>query len=210
MSSLSFKAATAAVGASGAGLGGYGIYHLSSSPKETIRDRITSSLKDKKKRFLGKEDSAWRELESKYTKLSNKPKKANGTTDLSFSEIPSWCDKSASEEYSDSNKDLYDQVLTFCFFNTNTLLSNTDSGVLKSNQDKSHEEWKAAWDSYQKTADKESKGLKITETSVNTDINGSERNKGGEALHKWCTETSAKKMYDSEDLFPLFKHWCVK
>ncbi|AEW45298.1 hypothetical protein MHC_02160 [Mycoplasma haemocanis str. Illinois] len=203
------KVATLAAGISGLGFGGYGIYHLTSH-KETIRDRIISSLEDKKKRFLGIGDSAWSDLSSKYASFQNKPKKNNGTEDLLFSEIPEWCEKHASEKYSDIKKDLYSKVLTFCFFNTNTLLSNIDSGELKSSEGENHVDWQNAWDLYNKDSTKTANKRNITDGSVNTDINGNDKAKGGKAMHKWCNETSSKKMYEAEELFPIFKHWCVK
>ncbi|AEG72879.1 hypothetical protein MHF_0607 [Mycoplasma haemofelis Ohio2] len=208
MPTTSVKAAMSAVGASGAGLGGYGIYHLASQG-ETIRERIISSLEDKKKRFLGKGDSEWSGLSSKYTSLQNKPKK-NGSEDLSFSEIPEWCERSASEKYSDDKRALYSQVLTFCFFNTNTLLSNIDSGALKSSEGEDHTDWQNAWNLYNQDSTKAANKLNITDSSVNTDMNGSDKTKGGKAMHKWCNATATKKMYEAEELFPVFKHWCVK
>ncbi|AEG72988.1 hypothetical protein MHF_0718 [Mycoplasma haemofelis Ohio2] len=207
MSLFETKVALTMAGVSGVGLGGYGIYHLASSG-ESIGERITNSLKGTNKRFVGKEDSEWSNLQEKYTSTFNKPKSKGSSADLPFSDLPDWCDRNYRERYSISKEELSKQVSNFCFFNTNTVLEELKGHSLISG-DRAGSEWQTAWDSY--NSGKSSKNLVISGSTDDAKLNGSNKAEAAPILHDWCTASSQKKMYSSniDVLLPRFKAWCI-
>ncbi|AEG72882.1 hypothetical protein MHF_0610 [Mycoplasma haemofelis Ohio2] len=209
MEFTAFKAVGLLGGTAVASTGAYGIYHLSSS-KETIRSKLEAHFKGTNTVFLHDKHSEWSELGTWYSKVANKPKK-NGVT-LTLNELKSWCTEKVDEKFKSSDDDLYAQIKGLCFLNVNTLLKETGKSALRSTEAASHEEWKTAWEEYHRDSEKEGKGIKITGSAKDTDLNGSstDKNKGGPALHEWCSSSSTKKMYDAESLLSAFKAWCIK
>ncbi|AEG72984.1 hypothetical protein MHF_0714 [Mycoplasma haemofelis Ohio2] len=207
MSVVPMKAVLTTAGISGVGLGGYGIYHLTSSG-ETIGEKVISSLKGTKKRFLKKGDTEWSGLQDKYNSLPNKPRVKGGSSDLPFSDLPDWCDKHYKETYSKGKEGLYSKVSIFCFFNTNTVIEELVGRSLISNG-RDDVKWQTAWETYNTT--KTQKKLEITVTSGSSKLNESDKVEGGKALYDWCSSASQKKMYsvNIDSLFPRFEAWCI-
>ncbi|AEG72962.1 hypothetical protein HF1_06400 [Mycoplasma haemofelis str. Langford 1] len=204
---MSLKFAGALGGAAAASTGAYGIYHLSSSkPTETIRSKLEAHFKGTNTIFLESGHEEWSKLSDWYSKAQNKPKKDDGASSLDLSEVKIWCSEKVSREFKSDTDSLYQQVKNFCFLNVNTLLKESGKSSLRSSQSAEHQDWKNAWTSYNSDSSKESKGLKISDLSVNVN----EEVAGGKAMHAWCTATKDKKMYDSESLFSAFKAWCLK
>ncbi|AEG72993.1 hypothetical protein HF1_06500 [Mycoplasma haemofelis str. Langford 1] len=203
MASHISKIALLTVGASGIGVGGYGVYHFSALG-DTIGDKLKAKYKNSNIVFLNPEHKEWSNLIGWYSKVKNKPKKSNDAT-LALDEVKSWCTSSLNHQFKSEDDDLYRQVEELCWLNVNTLLEESGKESLRSSQNADHNDWKVVWKSYQQDSQKESKGIKIDDSV----LNGTDEVAGGKAMHKWCNESFSKKMYSDKTLLPAFKAWCV-
>ncbi|AEG72973.1 hypothetical protein MHF_0703 [Mycoplasma haemofelis Ohio2] len=206
MPAAPFKVAFSIIAISGVGLGGYGFYYLF---HRSMGDRIASSMSSKKKRFLGKGDQEWPRLKDKYNTSPNKPKKEDGTSDLPFEDLPEWCEKNYYEGFSSDKQDTYEKVAKFCFYNTNTLLSNLGNRRFRSGEDYSSD-WKRAGDEYYEyfINNKERDFLISTDSSYT--LSGSNSSLRSVFMRKWCHDNAHKKMYEAGELFSIFERWCSK
>ncbi|AEW45353.1 hypothetical protein MHC_02445 [Mycoplasma haemocanis str. Illinois] len=190
--------------------GAYGVYRLYFvNSGETIKSKLEAHFKGTNTTFLTPDHSEWSNLKTRYDRLSNKPKNKDGKTALNFDEVKTWCDTSVKERFKSVEDDLFKQVKEVCFLNVKTLLEELNKDGLKSLENANHTYWQGAWEAYKNDSDKESKGLKIKDSDKDSDLHGSAKEKGGPALHEWCTKTKDKKMYDADSLLPAFKAWCV-
>ncbi|AEG72978.1 hypothetical protein MHF_0708 [Mycoplasma haemofelis Ohio2] len=212
MELTTFKAAGILGGTAAASAGAYGAYRLSSlNSSETIRSKLEDHFKGTNTVFLTSDHSEWSKLGTRYNALANKPKSKDGKATLTLDEAKAWCADSVKERFKSFEDDLFKQVKEVCFLNVKTLLEELGKTSLKSTENANHTYWQGAWETYKNDSEKESKGLKIKDADKENDLNGSgaTKEKGGPALHAWCTATKDRKMYDAESLLPAFKAWCV-
>ncbi|AEG72968.1 hypothetical protein MHF_0698 [Mycoplasma haemofelis Ohio2] len=202
-----FKVAFSVAAISGVGLSGYGFYYLF---HRSMGDRIASSMSSKKKRFLGKGDQEWSRLKDKYNSSLNKPKKEDGISDLSFEELPEWCERNYYEGFSSDKQDTYEKVAKFCFYNTNTLLSNLSGKKFRTGGDYS-DDWKQAGDAYYKySSGNRGRDFLISADDTYAQLSGSSSILRSLLMRKWCYDNANKKMYESGEIFPIFERWCAK
>ncbi|OAL10129.1 hypothetical protein A6V39_04420 [Candidatus Mycoplasma haematobovis] len=178
----------------------------------SIKEYIETNKESKNKIFLTSKTPALSEIQGKY-KTSKRTKPQKNGKDVPETELGQWCEDAVKGKFSDENSDIYKQIISWCYINTNSLKDElTKNGkVILSGEAEGHNDWKVAWGKYNSRTDKES--FKINEASYEA-LNQSDEVAGGKALHKWCNakKDETKKLYEDgmEDVFALFVKWCAK
>nr|WP_045118341.1 hypothetical protein [Mycoplasma haemocanis] len=203
------------VGIGGAtGLGGYGIYKVAFR-EDTIKDVILNSYPMKFHGFLRLNDSKWLGVKSEYEKAESvdKPKGKNGQV-IDKNSLPNWCENAVHNPFKGKEDSKYKSVLRWCYLNTNTFEQQVGgkelAGPKIGAENGDGNAWKAAWKIYKSNIT--TSNWKITGSSNDTDLNGSDDAKGSEVLRTWCSNKTGTFMYSNESTisFPKFEKFCLK
>ncbi|AEG72880.1 hypothetical protein MHF_0608 [Mycoplasma haemofelis Ohio2] len=216
MSSALFKGSVAlgSLGASSAA--GFGAYKLFSEKPKSMKDHILTLPSYHGYSFFAKGDSKWGVIKTEYEKSesSHKPIEKDGKT-VNKDDLPDWCSKNLTSEFTDEKDSKYQSVLRWCYLNDNNFEKQMKSLNKQLKGDKNENpsseaptEWQTAWDEY--SPHKSDPSLKIP--SEEADLNGADKSKGSKALQKWCSSQLSSLMYSNDALskFGIFSRWCTK
>ncbi|AEW45352.1 hypothetical protein MHC_02440 [Mycoplasma haemocanis str. Illinois] len=198
------------IGAIGvAGVSGFGIYRGFIEPS-TIKEKILSSRVNDFSRFLPIKDSYWEAVKSEYSKQGADNKPIENGSPVTSENLPTWCEKTINSYFYEQETSKFNSVLRWCYVNTNSFQEQAEKLNKTLYSDSGDDSaWKDAWDKTYKNF-KSDEYWKIPED--NSNLNGSDKNQGGPALKKWCSEKLTTTMFSNgaQKTFAQFEKFCLK